>query len=123
MWWCWGGEDGEIGEMEDLQRGPSSHIISPTWRGDGEMLGGFSASPKGLLWSKEAPQHLQKLPKVALSWVLVASGASEWQMVKAHYYLASDLLPWPLPAPAPYPPPSRTGQGDFSKSYKDLEGM
>lgn len=99
--------------MEDLQSQPSSHVISPTWRADGETLGGFSASPKGLLWSKEASQYLQKLPKVALSWVLVASGASERQMVEAHYYSASDLLPLPLPAPAPLSPPSRTGQGNF----------
>jgi hypothetical protein len=44
------------------------------------MLEGFRAVPKGLLWFTETSQHMQKLPKVSLSWALVAwGGGSEWR--------------------------------------------
>lgn len=64
MWWGHGGEDGDAWEREALQCGSSSHFSSPTWRGDVEMLGGFNAASKGLLWSKEASRHLQNFPKL-----------------------------------------------------------
>lgn len=62
----------------------SYHLLPSMEWGVVKCLEGFSAAPKGLLWFKEACQPLQKLPKVALSWILVAAGASEWQQMEVH---------------------------------------